>query len=99
MPVENPMPSGTKAIETYFERTAETESLIQGVIEKRKSMLLFGEAGAGKTRLLRGLAASQPHIAYAKASTSSRELLLSILMSAGAKIDHRAPRERGFVAV
>ncbi len=79
MPDENHMPSGTKAIETYFERTAETEVLVQGVLAKRKSMLLFGEAGAGKTRLLRGLAASQPHIAYARASTSARELLLGIL--------------------
>lgn len=79
MPVKSQVPSGSRTIEAYFERTAETESLVKGVIAKRKSMLLFGEAGAGKTRLLRGLLASQPYIAYAKASTSSRELLIGIL--------------------
>ncbi len=97
MPVEKQMLSGTKAVETYFERTAETESLLQGVIGKRKSMLLFGEAGAGKTRLLRSLATSQPHIAYAKASTSARELLLGILegMHLGSRKSEIAARSKG----
>ena len=78
MPGENVMPAGSKANETHFSRAAETESLVQGVIAKRKSMLLFGEAGAGKTRLLRGLAASHEHVAFVKASTSARELLIGM---------------------
>ena len=78
MPGENVMSAGSKANETHFSRTAETESLVQGVIAKRKSMLLFGEAGAGKTRLLRGLAASHEHVAFVKASTSARELLIGM---------------------
>jgi KaiC/GvpD/RAD55 family RecA-like ATPase len=79
MPVEVQTTSVTKAHEAYFERTAEAESLLQGVIAKRKSMLLFGEAGSGKTRLLKTLAASQEHIAYTRISTSARELLTGIL--------------------
>lgn len=78
MLVENGRPSG-KTAETYFSRSAETELLLQGIVEKRKSMLLYGETGVGKTRLLKDLAATQPHVAYARASTSARDLLTSLL--------------------
>ncbi len=79
MAIEDETYSETKPLEIYFERTTETALLVEGILAKRKSMLLFGEAGAGKTRLLKALAASQPNVAYVRASTSARELLIGIL--------------------
>lgn len=62
-----------------FERVEETSALTQGVLLKRKSMLLFGEAASGKSRLLRAMAATHPDLVYVAATSSTRELLLGIL--------------------
>jgi hypothetical protein len=67
------------ATSSIVERSTEIASLTEGIIVKRKSMLLFGEAGAGKTRLLKTLAADNAHIAYSSVSPSARDLLTGIL--------------------
>jgi hypothetical protein len=85
------------ATASIVERSAEIASLSDGVIAKHKSMLLFGEAGAGKTRLLKTLAADNPYIAYTLASPSARDLLVGILtaMQIGNRALEIAMRAKG----
>lgn len=46
---------------------------------RRKSMLVFGPEGSGKTRLLHQFVGSEPHAIYVKQVLSPREFLLSLL--------------------
>lgn len=49
--------------------------------QQRKSLLIFGPAGVGKTRLLQEFAKSQPFALYIKESGSPRELISALLAS------------------
>lgn len=83
-----PLTGSNDAVATSIvERSTEIASLSQGVILNRKSMLLFGQTGAGKTRLLKTLAASNPYIVYTPVSPSARELMVGILSAM--RIDNR----------
>lgn len=65
--------------EDVFERPEEVAALATGVLINRKSMLLFGEMGAGKTRLLHSLAAGREDVVYMVLSSSAREFLTGLI--------------------
>lgn len=60
------------------ERVEETARL-QARAQRRKSLLIFGPAGVGKTRLLEGFAKTQPLALYVRDTSSPRELALTLL--------------------
>jgi hypothetical protein len=53
--------------------------LLRGQAKIRKSLLLFGPEGVGKSRLLRKFIDSQPLALYVRETGSPRELLLALL--------------------
>jgi hypothetical protein len=58
---------------------AEELSRLQAQAQRRKSMLLFGPEGIGKSRLLRSFVQTQPLALFAAQVKSPRELLLSLI--------------------
>jgi hypothetical protein len=64
---------------SYFERTEERARLEDLFLAKRKSLLLFGEEGSGKTRILRQLATSSKLALYIPQCESPTKLLTGIL--------------------
>ena len=68
---------------------------LQARAQSRKSMLIFGPAGVGKTRLLQEFARAQPLALYVKETGSPRELLLALLSAINAlpRRDLRLPKD------
>ncbi|MGC9159659.1 MAG: hypothetical protein ACP5FH_11790 [Terracidiphilus sp.] len=66
--------------QSYIEREEELDRLHKQA-ERRKSMLVFGPGGAGKSRLLLTFTASQPLALYVPQTRSPRELLLALLQA------------------
>ncbi len=67
-----------------YRSTVEREeelSRLRNQAKLRKSMLVFGPEGAGKSRLLLAFAASQPLALYVPRTRSPRELLLALLQA------------------
>lgn len=64
-----------------FEREEETLSIVREVFTRRKSMLLFGEAGSGKSRLLKDLVRRQSNVAYVSTTSSARDFLSACLVA------------------
>lgn len=60
------------------ERTEEMKRL-QDQARRRKSMLIFGPEGVGKTRLLESFVKREPLALYVKQPTTPRDLMLGIL--------------------
>ena len=60
------------------ERTEELVRL-QAQAQRRKSMLIFGSEGVGKTRLLKSFVQGQPLVLFAPQVHSPREMLLSLI--------------------
>lgn len=60
------------------ERTEEMKRL-QDQARRRKSMLIFGPEGVGKTRLLESFARTEPLALYVKLPATPRDLMLGIL--------------------
>ena len=83
-------PSTQFDLHDRFERTEESLALLRGVFLERKSMLLFGEASSGKSRLLQGIVRNHPDAAYVLASSSAREFLTACLraLQAGGNSPH-----------
>jgi hypothetical protein len=63
---------------TAVERTEEMKCL-QDQARRRKSMLIFGPEGVGKTRLLKRFAKAEPVAIYVKEPTTPRVLMLGVL--------------------
>jgi hypothetical protein len=57
--------------------------------QKRKSMLIFGPEGVGKTRLLQAFASTQPLALYVSQTQSPRDLMLALVEN----LRHLAKRE------
>lgn len=60
---------------------AEEMARLQAQAQKRKSMLVFGPQGAGKTRLLLAFVETQPFALYVPQVRSPRDLMLSLIQS------------------
>lgn len=73
-------PEGTPAYTIAVDRGEELIRL-RTQAQKRKSMLVFGPEGVGKTRLLQQFAKVEPLAIYVSQTGSPRELMLSILQS------------------
>ncbi len=71
-------PQNTLSHDALLERTLELGQLRQRIAQ-RKSLLLFGDQGVGKTRLLRQIAASSEDILYISKGHAPREFLLALL--------------------
>jgi len=65
----------------YLAAVDRTEEMarLQAQVQKRKSMLIFGPGGAGKTRLLRSFVRTQPFALYVAQMPSPRDLLLALV--------------------
>lgn len=65
----------------YISTVDRSEELarLRAQVNRRKSMLVFGPEGSGKTRLLHQFVENQPLAIYVKQVLSPRELLLSLL--------------------
>jgi hypothetical protein len=74
-PLQNPSTPGYRAV---VDRTGELERL-QVQAQKRKSMLVFGPEGVGKTRLLHSFVKTQPLALYVSQTHSPRELMLALM--------------------
>lgn len=68
-------------------------SRLQDRVQEKKSLLVFGPEGVGKTRLLRAFAAATPLALYVGQPSSPRDLLIAVLegMSRNPKRDLRLP--------
>lgn len=66
---------------------------LQAQAEKRKSMLVFGPEGVGKTRLLNSFVEAEPLAIYVGQTSSPRELMLTLMddLRSLAKRDLRLP--------
>lgn len=64
-----------------FGRKEETLTILQEVFTTRRSMLLFGETGSGKSRLLQGVACDHTNAAYVSATPSARDFLSACLVA------------------
>lgn len=71
----------------------EESSRLRDRVQEKKSLLVFGPEGVGKTRLLRAFAAVTPLALYVGQPSSPRDLLITILegMVRTAKRDLRLP--------
>lgn len=58
---------------------AEEMARLQAQLQKRKSMLVCGPAGVGKTRLLRDFAQTQPLALYVNRTHAPRDLMLDLV--------------------
>lgn len=67
----------------YLAAVDRTEEMarLQAQAQKRKSMLVFGPEGAGKTRLLLAFVRSQPLALYVPQLRSPRDLMLPLMQS------------------
>lgn len=76
------------------ERTEEMKRL-QDQARRRKSMLIFGPEGVGKTRLLESFAKTEPLVLYVRQPTTPRELMLGILgcLRMAGKREFRLPED------
>lgn len=68
----------TSGYRAAVERTDELERL-RAQAQKRKSMLLFGPEGVGKTRLLHAFVEAQPLALYVGQTHSPRELMFALV--------------------
>jgi AAA domain len=70
-------------------------SRLQDLARKRKSMLVFGPEGVGKTRLLQSFVQTQPFALYVAQPHSPREMMLAVVEDLGAlsKQDMRLPSD------
>jgi hypothetical protein len=68
-------------VREYFDAVERTEELarLREQARVRKSMLLFGPEGVGKSRLLRAFCANQQSALFVASSRSPREFLLELL--------------------
>ena len=78
MPESSPQHEPTPEYLAAVDRAEELVRL-QAQAQKRKSMLVFGAQGVGKTRLLHEFVKSQPLALYVEQTHSPRELMLSIM--------------------
>jgi hypothetical protein len=63
---------------TVVDRVDELERL-RAQVQKRKSMLVYGPEGVGKTRLLHNFVKTQPLALYVSQTHSPRELMLALI--------------------
>lgn len=78
MPSAHPQPDPEREYLDAIERTEELARLLEQA-RVRKSMLVFGPEGVGKSRLLRSFCASQRLALFVANSKSPREFLLELL--------------------
>jgi hypothetical protein len=72
---------------------ADEMARLQAQAQRRKSMLIYGPEGAGKTRLLQNLVPTQPFALYVAQMRSPRDLMLALIqdLRALAKRELRLP--------
>lgn len=58
---------------------ADEMARLQAQVQRRKSMLIYGPEGAGKTRLLQNFVATQPLALYVAQMRSPRDLMLALI--------------------
>jgi hypothetical protein len=73
--LQNESTPGYRAV---VDRTDELERL-RVQVQKRKSMLVFGPEGVGKTRMLHSFVKTQPLALYVSQTHSPRELMLALM--------------------
>jgi hypothetical protein len=76
-----PASNGTIDVQQYIAAVERTEEMarLQAQAQKRKSMLIFGPEGIGKTRLLRSFVEKEPLALFVAHVKSPRELLLTLV--------------------
>lgn len=87
--LHRPQPSQYLAVVDRVDEMAR----LQAQAEKRKSMLVFGPEGVGKTRLLQSFMNTQPLALYVSQSSSPRDVMLALVedLHSLAKRDLRLP--------
>jgi Archaeal ATPase. len=83
----------TLSNDALLERSLELRHLGQR-ISQRKSLLLFGEQGVGKTRLFQQIAASNKDVLYIAKGHAPREFLLALIGTLDQTRVARVPRSR-----
>jgi hypothetical protein len=83
----------TLSNDALLERSLELSQLRQR-ISQRKSLLLFGEQGVGKTRLLQQIAANNKDVLYIAKGHAPREFLLALIEALDQTRAARVPRSR-----
>jgi hypothetical protein len=78
MPLPSVQSEPTLEYLSCIERKEELERL-QNQVKTRKSLLLFGPSGVGKSRLLQALVETQPLAVYVPQVSSPREMLVALL--------------------
>jgi hypothetical protein len=68
---------------SLFDRSEEFSALKRAVVENRKSMLVFGQEGSGKSSLLRRLASIRKECLYLPHCVSPTDLLTGIISAMG----------------
>ena len=84
---------GNLSIDTLLERSAELNQVRQRITQ-RKSLLLFGDQGVGKTRLLQQIAGNYRDVLYISKGHAPREFLLALIGAMEPTRSSRASRAK-----